>query len=416
MRITDLAVRLGYLSSYNRVRTELAGLREQISTQTKINRPSDAPGEVGVVMRLQNQLKDIVSYKKNIDSAYTQVNTTISDLNAVLDEIEITKQQMTELKNDPVQTDLLPAKAEMLTNAINSLLQRANSQFEGKYLFGGNDTSKKPFTFDTLTNQYVIQSNDIYGKQNVMLGKGIEANIAVNGAELFSSVVKQAGSFSRSEAVGWEFNNSQQIYDADGNVYSFNLKFTKTAANNFTVDYNIQDSSAATVMSDSKSVVFDATTGALQSVGGSTPNPIKISVPGQKLQLIFDFTSLNESITATTSAVSLNAKADILNTLHAAKENLKAGIRPTLNQFEVIEGFSKVVLQKLTEAGNILNKVDDTETVNQNSNLELSRLLSKRNDVDMASALVDLQHKEYQMDALYKVSSMLLPKSLLDFI
>jgi flagellin-like hook-associated protein FlgL len=48
--------------------------------------------------------------------------------------------------------------------------------------------------------------------------------------------------------------------------------------------------------------------------------------------------------------------------------------------------------------------------------LTLQGLLSSEQDVDMARATVDLQAQDYSLQLSYKIASMILPKSLLDFL
>jgi flagellin-like hook-associated protein FlgL len=70
----------------------------------------------------------------------------------------------------------------------------------------------------------------------------------------------------------------------------------------------------------------------------------------------------------------------------------------------------------MSEAGNIQNRLEDTQNMLQSQDLETRELLSKEKDVDMAAALIQLQNEQYSLELSYKVSSMILPMSLLDYL
>jgi flagellin-like hook-associated protein FlgL len=67
-------------------------------------------------------------------------------------------------------------------------------------------------------------------------------------------------------------------------------------------------------------------------------------------------------------------------------------------------------------AGGISNKLQATEDILFNREIETLELLSLEKDVDMERAIIDLQTAQYTLDVSYHISSMILPKSLLDYL
>ena len=59
--------------------------------------------------------------------------------------------------------------------------------------------------------------------------------------------------------------------------------------------------------------------------------------------------------------------------------------------------------------------LQSTEEILINKEVELSGLISLEKDVDVAQALLELESAQYTLDISYKISSMILPKSLMDF-
>ena len=129
-----------------------------------------------------------------------------------------------------------------------------------------------------------------------------------------------------------------------------------------------------------------------------------------------DLNSIKEKNSSANLNSTLNQKADIFNTLIGIKEKLLAGEKPTDEQQKIVSDFNQLLLDKLSEAGGISNKLNSTKEILLNKEIELKDLLSSEKDVDVARALLDLENSQYVLDISYKISSMVLPKSLLDYM
>ena len=87
MRITENMMAQAYLDGLNRNMEQIAEYQEQLSTNKRINRPSDDP--VGVInsLTVRSNLSRLSQYSRNIDDAsswLTQSETALTDLNSSL--------------------------------------------------------------------------------------------------------------------------------------------------------------------------------------------------------------------------------------------------------------------------------------------------------------------------------------------
>jgi flagellar hook-associated protein 3 FlgL len=154
----------------------------------------------------------------------------------------------------------------------------------------------------------------------------------------------------------------------------------------------------------------------METLDGKSPAPIKISIASQKIEFNLDLNSLRETSGSTSLSFSANQKMDIFNTLLSIKQNLESGNLPTDAQISSLNDFNKHILDKTSAVGNIINQLSATSDVLNSQKLTLQGLLSSEQDVDMARATVDLQAQDYSLQLSYKIASMILPKSLLDFL
>jgi flagellar hook-associated protein 3 FlgL len=416
MRVPDTLIQNSFMVNLNKNKRSLIDIQTQLTTQSKVNKPSDNPLSNSRIMRMQNQLNSIYTYQSNINYARSILDDGIQSMEAMQNEIQNVQVQLTQLNSAIVSEDLT-SFAESIDSSLEILVEMANSEFNGQYNFGGTESSTKPFYYDKSNNRVVSNSDNIGGEKVVKISSGITQKYNISGKELFQSVFTQSGNLDSTAGIGVAQIDSSTIYDAEGNEYTLNLEYSITAANTYELDYTILDSDANVVENQTVSdLKFNSTTGEFESLNGDSFGEINIQNTANKIDFQIDLSTLSENATATNLNNSLSQKADIFNTLIAIKEGLLAGERPSEEQVDMVNDFNQHVLNKLSSAGGISNKLQVTEGILVNKEFEISGLLSIEKDVDMARALLDLESAQYTLDISYKISSMILPKSLLDYL
>ncbi|MBK8945048.1 MAG: flagellar hook-associated protein FlgL [Ignavibacteriae bacterium] len=415
MRVPDTLLQTNFMKNVSKNKSTLAEIQYQLTTQSKINKPSDNPLSNSRIMRIQNQLSNIETYKSNINYGLSMVDDAILSMENMQTTVQNTMIELTKL-NSAIVTDELDSFATGIDSAIEILVDLANSEFNGQYNFSGTENSSKPFYYDKANN-IVTNNSHIGGDRVVKIASSITQKFNISGKDLFLSVVKQNGNLNSSAGVGVDQTTSNKIYDSEGNEYTLNLTYTSTSANTYDLNYNIVDQDSNVISSDTVSdITFNSATGEFESISGDTFGEVKIQNTANKIDIVLDLDSLTEKNSVTELNNSLNQKADIFNTLISIKQKLLSGEKPTAEQQQLVEDFNQHLLNKLSEAGGISNKLSDTQEILLNKEIELTELLSIEKDVDVARALLDLENSQYALDVSYKISSMILPKSLLDYM
>ena len=418
MRVSDLMLNNSFISNLNGTKARVSKLQLDIATQKKIRNPSDSPYGTSKILKLNEQLNLQESYSKNIENGLAFLNETSFELDSMQTDIADVQTALTELQNPTNQVNI-KSYADQVDLALKSILNHANAQFNGKYVFGGTDFSSEPFGFDSSNSSIETKVSGTSGVQKIKTSQNIFQKINLTGSEVFGTVVKNTGTFDVTAATGTITNNQSKVYDALGNEYDLNVTYTKTAANTYQMDYDIVDGGGASVFPTppaSQILKFNATSGQMETLDGKSPTPIKISIASQKIEFNLDLNSLRETSGSTSLSFSANQKMDIFNTLLSIKQNLESGNLPTDAQISSLNDFNKHILDKTSAVGNIINQLNATSDVLNSQKLTLQGLLSSEQDVDMARATVDLQAQDYSLQLSYKIASMILPKSLLDFL
>ncbi len=418
MRVSDLMLNNSFISNLNGTKASVSKLQLDLATQKKIRNPSDSPYGTSKILKLNEQLSLQEAYSKNIQNGLAFLNETSFELESMQNDITDIQTALTELQNPTNQVNI-KSYADQVDLALKSILNHANAQFNGKYVFGGTDFSSEPFGFDSSNSSIETKVSGTSGVQVVKTSQNIFQKINITGSEVFGTVVKNTGTFDVNASVGTITNNQTKVYDSLGNGYDLNVTYTKTAANTYQMDYDVVDGGGASVFGAppaSQTLAFNAVNGQMETLDGKSPAPIKISVGSQKIEFNLDLNSLRETSGGTSLSFAANQKMDIFNTLLAIKQNLDNGNLPTEAQISSLGDFNKHILDKSSQVGNIINQLNATSDVLTGQKITLQGLLSNEQDVDMAQATVDLQAQDYSLQISYKIASMILPKSLLDFL
>ena len=138
MRVTQ---RTMYDSMVNNMQSTLSAYMEsniQGGSQKKINRPSDDPAGMALVLNTRRNIDSTTQYQRNVDTAKGWLGLTDSTLMQVSTTLrsieELAKQAATETMTDENRDQI----ATQLRQLFGQLLNLSNTQFENKSIFGGH--------------------------------------------------------------------------------------------------------------------------------------------------------------------------------------------------------------------------------------------------------------------------------------
>lgn len=118
----------------------------------------------------------------------------------------------------------------------------------------------------------------------------------------------QTGNINSALAVGDSVTDSNSVYDENGNKYTFQVTYTKTANNTYNMTYRLNNSSGTTVLGPTTSeVVFDGATGQLLTVGGNAPAPIQVQDTTLGINFNFNMTGITQNNATSTVASTVDS-------------------------------------------------------------------------------------------------------------
>jgi len=290
MRITDLMLNNDFVTNFNNSKTRVNDLQTKITTGNKFNKPSDSPEGTSRLLGLKNQTLQIDTFNKNIESGLSNMQDTITAMESIQGEVTDVMVKLSNLSNVAASSNLNNF-ADQIDASLNEILNFSNLKSNGKYLFGGTDFSSVPYGFSSDKSAILVKAGDVSGKQSIRTSQNTFQKINMTGTEVFGTIVNQNGNIDSTTAIGSTVTNQTDVYDAAGVKYTLKVDYKKTAANKYTMSYDITDGSNNSVFTQTpatKALIFNSTSGYLETVDGQSPEQIHIKADKANIDFNLD--------------------------------------------------------------------------------------------------------------------------------
>ncbi len=166
-------------------------LGNQLSTGKKVNQPQDDPSQISQDLQLRSLIANTTTSAQNTQQAsdeLTQVDSTLGELTSAL---QSARQLAVAAASDVMNPSNKLGVANQVEGIIQQLVSLANTQYGGKYLFGGTNLSSVPpvQTSGTPINSVTFTGND--AQQGELYADGEQIGL--------STTLQQAFNFNASD-------------------------------------------------------------------------------------------------------------------------------------------------------------------------------------------------------------------------
>lgn len=146
MRITQGMLSNNMLNNLSNSYSKMNTYMNQLSTGKKINRPSDDPVIAMKGMSYRTELKEVEQYQRNTNEVHNWMDNSDAALDKTTQALQKLRELAVQASNDTYddgQRENIMEEAEQLKE---HLIDIANTNVNGKYIFNGTDTDTKPIT------------------------------------------------------------------------------------------------------------------------------------------------------------------------------------------------------------------------------------------------------------------------------
>ncbi len=128
----------GNLSAYMKT-------QEQMTTQKKVNRPSDDPYGSAQIMASYQELSSITQYKDNLSMSKGWLNAAESALGQVQTQMERVIAIMQQAASGTYDGNNRKTIADEMRQIMEQMVSYGNTKFNERYIFGGHKTDSSPY-------------------------------------------------------------------------------------------------------------------------------------------------------------------------------------------------------------------------------------------------------------------------------
>lgn len=153
----------------------------QLSSGKRVNTPSDDPSASASEIRNQATEARIDQYLQSVSSLQAQMQTADSTLNSVVTTLNQAVSLGVEATNGTLSDSNKAQIQQQIQGIIGSVVQLANTSFQGAYLFAGTNTTEQPFAEGAGGVTYSGNS----GSNSVAIADGRSLQSSVPGSQLF---------------------------------------------------------------------------------------------------------------------------------------------------------------------------------------------------------------------------------------
>ncbi|MEA4924180.1 MAG: flagellar hook-associated protein FlgL [Syntrophomonadaceae bacterium] len=146
MRVTTKMLTQSMLRNVNVNLQNMATYQQQLASSKRINRPSDDPTGTAQLLGTKSAIKAQEQYRKNMKDATSWLDTADGALGQANEVLQRARELAVAGSSGTLADGSMTALADEVDNLVGELVQVANTDYAGRYMFGGGKTATPPFT------------------------------------------------------------------------------------------------------------------------------------------------------------------------------------------------------------------------------------------------------------------------------
>ena len=185
MRVATISIYKQATYQLGRLTSDLNDANEVVSTNVKISSASDDPSGMKQVLTINSDLAALDQYQVNVDQAQNVLTTAETSLDSMADQLSEMKVLCSALSNASASYQERSNAAESMQVYLDGLMDLANTDAYGGYVFGGDDNRTTPFTYDDDNHPTSVTYNGSSDPVNISTSRNTTISLDCCGSDLF---------------------------------------------------------------------------------------------------------------------------------------------------------------------------------------------------------------------------------------
>lgn len=165
-------------------------LYNKINLNQKFTNISENPIDASDVLRINKQLAEIEAYTKNISDANTQIQAQDEVFSTIVEKMQRINDLAIQAANTPSGETGFKACALEIEQLTQNIVDLANTQYDGKYIFSGTNVTTSPFAMNNDGSiTYAGTPNDHYAgyQRTFEISDGVKIEVNSAGDTIFGT-------------------------------------------------------------------------------------------------------------------------------------------------------------------------------------------------------------------------------------
>jgi len=151
---------------------------------------SENPIDAADIVRLNKQLSEIGAYSRNVQNATTQINAQDEAFSTIVDKLQRINDLAIQAANSASGEDGFKACKSEIEELKKTIVNLANTQYDGKYIFAGTNVTTKPFELaddGTITYHGTPANNTAGYERYLEISDGVKVELNSSGDSIFGT-------------------------------------------------------------------------------------------------------------------------------------------------------------------------------------------------------------------------------------
>lgn len=189
MRITNKMLSMTTLNNLNKNLARLDEYQKQNSSGVKVNVASDDPVAAAKILKAKSAMNSQEQYSANLKTAKSYLSTVSDALSGAYDILDQVRENAVAGANATNSDSSMQALGDHVNSLIEGLIEIANTNYNGSYVFGGGRTKSEPFAttkgadgnvtqVQFISSTYTDALLDQTYSQSIEISAGVTINLA----------------------------------------------------------------------------------------------------------------------------------------------------------------------------------------------------------------------------------------------
>ena len=189
MRVTTRLMSNSYLRNLNRQTNKVQKYQHQLSSLKEVSKPSDDPLTVSKIMDLNNSIVQNDYYQTTIEDAIDWTNVQDAALGQATNALGRIQNLIQSAANGTMSEEDHLAIKYNIEGEIEAFVDALNTNFGGRFVFGGQATTTQPFEVDRTDEGQIIGIKTPENTDNLEreVSPGVTVSLLTNGEKLVNN-------------------------------------------------------------------------------------------------------------------------------------------------------------------------------------------------------------------------------------